>query len=135
MKRLTLAFGCLLAIAPVLMASETETAIVAGDVALIQDGFRFTEGPVWHPDGFLLFSDIPANTIYRWSAEDGVSVFREDSGKSNGLTYDREGRLLAGEHWNRRVSRTEPSGEIITIAETYEGKQLNSPNDLVVRSD
>ncbi len=97
-------------------------------------GFRFTEGPMWHPDGYLIFSDIPANTIYRLS--DGeAEVFRKPSGHSNGLTFDREGRLIACEHGNRRVSRTEKDGTVGALATHYEGKRLNSPNDVVVRSD
>ncbi len=101
----------------------------------IHSGFQFTEGPVWHPDGYLLFSDIPANTIYRWSPEDSISVFRKPSGNSNGLTYDRQGRLIACEHGNRRVSRTEPDGTITALATHFRGKRLNSPNDVVVKSD
>ena len=99
-------------------------------------GCQFTEGPVWNSEGkFLLFSDIPANRMKKWSPETGIIDFREPSGKSNGLTYDRQGRLVACEHANRRVSRTEVDGEIVTIASHYEGKRLNSPNDVVVKSD
>ena len=98
---------------------------------------QFTEGPVWDPRGFLLFSDIPADTIFRWGAR-GVgepSVFRKPSGQTNGNTLDREGRLLSCEHRNRRVSRTEKDGTVVTLAERYQGKRLNSPNDIVVRRD
>lgn len=98
---------------------------VAGD-------FKFTEGPVWNRAGYLLFSDIPANTIYKWTSGTAAERFRSPSGNSNGLTYDRQGRLIACEHSNRRVSRTEKNGDIVTIAERYEGKRLNSPNDVVV---
>jgi gluconolactonase len=110
-------------------------------------GFQFTEGPVWHPDGYLLFSDPNANTIYRWSPEGSVSVFRTKSGYSgfdigryhqpgsNGLTLDREGVLTINEHGNRRVTRLERTGKITVIADRYQGKRLNSPNDLVYRSD
>jgi len=99
-------------------------------------GFQFTEGPVWDAaKGVLLFSDIPANKIYCWSEKDGLSVFREPSGNSNGLTFDRQHRFLACEHGNRRVSRTEPDGTITTLADSYDGKRLNSPNDIVVKSD
>ncbi len=108
--------------------------VVAGDVEKVADGFQFTEGPVWHPDGYLLFSDIPANQIIKWWPG-GQEVFREPSGNSNGLTFDPQGRLLACEHGNRRVSRTEKDGSIVTLAHKYEGKRLNSPNDLCVRSD
>jgi gluconolactonase len=110
-------------------------------------GFQFTEGPVWHPDGYLLFSDPNANTIYRWSPEGAVSVFRTKSGYSgfdirryrqpgsNGLTLDRDGLLTINEHGNRRVTRLERTGKITVLADRYDGKRLNSPNDLVYRSD
>ena len=99
-------------------------------------GFLFTEGPVWHPAGkFLLWSDMPGDHMRRWSARDGVSTFRTPCNMSNGLTYDRRGRLLACEHASSRVTRTEPDGRIIPVATHYKGKQLNSPNDIVCRSD
>ena len=110
-------------------------------------GFQFTEGPVWHPDGYLLFSDPNANTIYRWSPEGTVSVFRAKSGYSgvdigryhqpgsNGLTLDPDGLLVINEHGNRRVTRLERTGKITVLADRYDGKRLNSPNDLVFRSD
>ncbi|MEG4941550.1 SMP-30/gluconolactonase/LRE family protein [Microcoleus sp. F4-D5] len=97
--------------------------------------FQFIEGPIWHPDGFLLFSDIPANIIYKFGSNQQVEVFRRPSGKANGNTLDQENRLLTAEHENRRVSRTEKDGKVITLADRYEGKRLNSPNDLVVKSD
>lgn len=101
----------------------------------IAGGFQFTEGPVWVPDGYLLFSDIPDNGIYKWSpGASGAENFRQPSGHANGLTLDREGRLLACEH-DGRVTRTEIDGTVITIADKYEGKRLNSPNDIAVRSD
>ena len=99
-------------------------------------GFWFTEGPVWDAKGgYLLFSDIPGNRIIKWSPKDGISDFRSPSGKSNGLTRDRRGGLVACEHANRRVSRTEEDGTVVTIASHYKGKKLNSPNDVVVKSD
>ena len=106
-----------------------------GDPERVASDFRFTEGPVWHPDGYLLFSDIRAARIYRWSPATGPEVWRERSGNSNGLTFDRQGRLLAAEHGGRRVSRSEPGGEAVTLVDRYEGRRLNSPNDLVVASD
>lgn len=105
--------------------------LVTGRVETVREGFEFTEGPLWLPEGRLIFSDIPADTIY---AADG-SVVRSPSGKSNGLTLDPQGRLVACEHGNRRVSRTERDGTVTTVADAYEGKRLNSPNDVVVRSD
>ncbi|MFH1743867.1 MAG: SMP-30/gluconolactonase/LRE family protein, partial [bacterium] len=109
--------------------------IVAGEVEKVAGGFKFTEGPVWHPDGYLLFSDIPADQIIKWTDVDTFEVFREPSGKSNGLTFDRQGRLVACEHGNRRVSRTEKDGSIVMLVDQYEGKRFNSPNDICIRSD
>ena len=101
----------------------------------IATGFSFTEGPVWHPDGYLIFTDIPANRIYKWTPDGKVETFRSPSGHSNGLTFDRQGRLLACEHSNRQISRTETDGTIVALTNKYEGKKLNSPNDVVVKSD
>lgn len=118
----------------------------------LASGFLFTEGPIWVPaldnsPGYLLFSDPNNNTIYRWSQDGQVSVFKTKSGYtgadvgeynqpgSNGLTLDREGRLTINEHGNRRVTRLEKTGFLTVLADKYEGKRLNSPNDLVYRSD
>jgi len=101
----------------------------------IAGGFQFTEGPVWHPDGYLLFSDIPANTIYKWQLGKQVEIFRKPSGNANGNTFDKIGRLVTAEHGNRRISRTEKNGNVITLVNKYQDKNLNSPNDLVVKSD
>jgi gluconolactonase len=99
-------------------------------------GFQFTEGPVWNAvGGFLLFSDIPANRIYAWSPDKNVTLFREPSGNSNGLTYDREGRLILCEHGTRRLSILETSEVYTVLSERFSGKRLNSPNDAVVKSD
>ncbi|MBW4563658.1 MAG: SMP-30/gluconolactonase/LRE family protein [Mojavia pulchra JT2-VF2] len=96
--------------------------------------FKFTEGPVWHPSGFLLFSDIPADTIYKWTTDGKVVVFRYPAGNPNGNTFDRQGRLITAQH-KRRLVRTEKNGQISVLAERYQGKRLNSPNDVVVKSD
>jgi gluconolactonase len=111
-------------------------------------GFLFTEGPVWVRDGgYLLFSDPDDNRIYRWTPDGELSVFRTKSGYtgadiaeygqpgSNGLTLDREGRLTINEHGNHRVTRLEKNGQLTVLADRYEGKRLNSPNDLVYKSD
>ena len=100
----------------------------------IATGFQFTEGPVWHPDGYLLFSDIPADIIYRWSPAKGVEPYISPSRHSNGLTFDRQGRLVACEHGGRQVSRMADNGTMGTVADRYQGKRLNSPNDVVVHS-
>ncbi|HEY8942900.1 MAG TPA: SMP-30/gluconolactonase/LRE family protein, partial [Polyangiaceae bacterium] len=111
-------------------------------------GFEFTEGPVWNPlEGSLLFSDPNQNTIFRYHPHDAISVFRSKSGYkgvdvgrykqpgSNGLALDAEGRITINEHGNRRVTRLEPTGQLTVLADSYHGKRLNSPNDLVYRSD
>src|SRR5215510_1305625 len=106
-------------------------------VERIATGMRWAEGPVWFGDGrFLLWSDIPNNRIMRWEEETGaVSVFRKPSNNSNGNTRDRQGRLLTCEHDARRVTRTEYDGTLTVIADRFDGKPLNSPNDIVCRSD
>ncbi|MBC8232841.1 SMP-30/gluconolactonase/LRE family protein [bacterium] len=119
------------------MSSEFRR-IVPEDAQVEQlgSGCQFTEGPVWVAAWkLLMFSDIPANQMKRWTPEGGIANFRVPSGKSNGLTLDKRGRLIACEHANRRVSRTELDGTVVTIASHYEGKKLNSPNDVVVKSD
>ncbi|HBY99123.1 MAG TPA: gluconolactonase [Chloroflexi bacterium] len=114
---------------------KLNSLVEAGDPERLATGFKFTEGPVWMPGGSLVFSDISGNRIYQWSPEAGVAVWRDPSDNSNGLTLDTETRLVACEHGARRVSRTEPDGTIITLADRYRGKRLNSPNDIVAKSD
>ena len=102
----------------------------------LADGCIWAEGPVWFADGgYLLWSDIPNNRMLRWTPETGVSTFRAESNNSNGNTRDRQGRLVTCEHLTRRVARTEPDGSITVIADKHKGKRLNSPNDVVVKSD
>jgi gluconolactonase len=110
------------------------SAIAGGrEWEIVGEGFGFTEGPVWHRRGFLLFSDIPNNRIHRW--RDGeTTVYREPSGRSNGLTFDEQGRLVSCHHDLRCVMR-ETAHDPLPIATHFEGKRLNSPNDVVVRSD
>jgi gluconolactonase len=130
--------------------SDDLDAIVPANLAVerVAGGFEFTEGPVWAPDGALLFSSPNTNVIYRLDPELGrVTVFRSKSGYtgvdigrftqpgSNGLTFDPEGRLLICQHGNRRVIRVNPHGDTTVLADAYEGRRLNSPNDLVCRSD
>jgi gluconolactonase len=108
----------------------------AGSLEKLAGGMEWTEGPVWLPDQqALLWSDIPNDRMMRWSQADGVSVFREPSHKSNGNTLDREGRVVTAEHLTNRVTRTEPDGSVTVLVESYQGKRLDSPNDLVVKSD
>ena len=123
---------------------------IAGDGARVEQvagGFEFTEGPVWSPEGALLFSSPNTNAIYRWDPRGEVTVFRSKSGYtgtdigryhqpgSNGLTFDPDGRLVMCQHGNRRVLRVEPHGNVTVMADRYQGRRLNSPNDLVYRSD
>jgi gluconolactonase len=124
-------------------------AIVSPDARIekLATGFGFTEGPVWAPGDYLLFSDPNDNRIYRWSPDGQVSIYRTKSGYSgtdigeyrqpgsNGLAFDREGRLTIAEHGNRRISRLEKNGMVTVMADRFEGRRLNSPNDLVYRSD
>lgn len=114
-------------------------------VERIAEGFRFTEGPQWMPQGDLLFGDLPNNVIWRWSTDGRVSVFRRRSGYadadrppgpamgSNGMALDAQGRLTVCEPGNRRITRTERDGSTTVLVDRYEGKRLNSPNDLVYR--
>lgn len=105
-------------------------------IQLIATGFQFTEGPIWFKhERRLLFSDIPANKIISLSSAKKVQTFRSPSGNANGLTRDKRGRLIACEHGNRRVSRTEQNGNLTVLADTFKGKRLNSPNDVVVKRD
>ncbi len=123
--------------------------IVSGDarVETLAGGFGYTEGPVWMREGFLLFGDLPNNVIRKWTPGSGVTVVRRRSGYadadkppgysmgSNGMALDAEGRLTICEPGNRRVTRQEPDGHLTVLADRYEGKRLNSPNDLVYKSD
>ena len=117
--------------------SFTRYRIANAGVERLATGFRWCEGPVWFGDGrYLLWSDIPNDRIMRWDEETGaVSVFRKPSNYGNGNTRDRQGRLVTCQHGTRSVTRTEYDGTITTILDRFEGKPLNSPNDVVVKSD
>ena len=106
-------------------------------VERLATGFRWAEGPVWFGDGrFLLWSDIPNNRIMKWEEETGaISVFRKPSNNANGNTRDRQGRLVTCEHDARRVTRTEYDGAVTVVLDRFDGKPINSPNDVVVKSD
>jgi gluconolactonase len=117
---------------------ERFAAVVGREVGFekIAGGCIFTEGPLWHPhEHYLLWSDMPGDHLRRWSAKDGVTTFRKPCHKSNGLAWDRQGRLLVCEHATSRVTRTEPDGRITPLATHYAGKELNSPNDIVCAPD
>lgn len=133
----------------VIRVDDSIDALVPRDASLerVATGFPFTEGPVWAREGYLLFSSPDLNTIFRWTPDGLVDVYRPKSGYtgtnigayhqpgSNGLTFDRDGRLTICEHGNRRVTRLEKRGNLTVLADRYEGKRFNSPNDLVYRSD
>ena len=117
-------------------------------IEILAEGFKWSEGPVWVPDQqCLLFSDVPNNRIHKWQPDKPVAVFMEKSGfdgeqkssenepGSNGLNLDAEGRLVVCDHGNRRVYRIEKDGSKKTLADKFEGKRFNSPNDLVIRSN
>jgi gluconolactonase len=116
-------------------------------IELLSGGFLWSEGPIWVADGgYLLFSDIPRNSIMKWREGEGISLYMKPSGYtgvvdygaepgSNGLTLDRQGRLIACEHGDRRISRLEKNGGKKTLVDSYQGKRLNSPNDVVVKSN
>ncbi len=118
-------------------SSEFSTYVLGNaPVKQLASGFDWVEGPVWFGDAnCLLFSDIPNNRIMRWTPGEGISTYREPSNYSNGHTRDRQGRLISCEHGTRRVTRTEYDGSITVIADQFDGKPLNSPNDVVVKSD
>lgn len=108
---------------------------VAGEPEVVVSGFQFTEGPYWHPDGFLIFSDIPADRIYRWEpSQDEAEVYIEPSHNSNGITATPDGELVLAQHAGR-VSIVSEDLELTPIVEQYDEMRLNSPNDVVVRSD
>jgi len=102
----------------------------------IADGFSFTEGPIWdHANNRLLFSDIPSNKIFSWSANLGVSIYRSPSNFSNGLAYDLHGDLVACEHQSRSISLQTGTNKFISLANSYKGMKLNSPNDVITAKD
>ena len=112
---------------------------VVGDDAPVEElatGFDFTEGAMWnHVEGHLIFSDMPGNIMRKWTNERGIEVFREPSNMANGNYYDLQGRLLTCEHSTSRVTRTEHDGSITVLATHYGDRELNSPNDIIVKSD
>lgn len=123
---------------PFLIKNEAEfKKCVAADarVQKLAGDMMFTEGPTWHPDGFLVFSDIPANELKKWTRADGLSTYRKPSQNINGNTIDLQGRLVSAEHTGRRISVTEKDGTVKAVVTEHDGKKFNSPNDVVVKSD
>lgn len=115
--------------------SDSSSLLIEGEEPEVIAGpFEFTEGPYWHSDGYLLFSDIPANRVYRWSEMEGVDVYLEPSGNSNGIQADIDGSILLAQHAGR-VSRLTSEGDVSVVVDNYEGQRLNSPNDIAVHSN
>ena len=115
--------------------AEQLPGIVASEPERLATGFEFTEGPLWHPDGYWLFVDIRTTRVYRLEPGGAPEVFRENSGGSNGLTLDRQGGLILCEGDNRQLTRREADGSYTPIATHVDGKRINRPNDVVGRSD
>ena len=122
---------------PVTVHSDKVHELVdaTADVEQVATGFTFTEGPIWMPDGSLHFSDMPADKRRRWHPEEGVTVLRDPSNKCNGMTLDNDGNLIVCEHVTSSVVRERPDGARETLATHYGGRELNSPNDVIVASD
>ncbi|HMJ66794.1 MAG TPA: SMP-30/gluconolactonase/LRE family protein [Candidatus Binatia bacterium] len=145
MKKTTIVLG-LIGVASLLSAADFD---VKDDVEFrkifpegaaverLATGLQFVEGPTWvsADGGFLVFSDIPANELKKWTRDGGLTTFRQPSNNSNGNTTDADGRLVTAEHSGRRISRTEKDGTVKTVVDQFDGKKLNSPNDVVVKSD
>lgn len=122
--------------APVDAAEFARCLPADAKVERLATGLGFTEGPVWLPrEGILVFSDIPKDQLLRWSPGGGIAGFREPSRNANGNTLDLQGRLLTCEHSGRRVARREADGTLVTVVDRFEGRRLNSPNDIVVKAD
>lgn len=145
-KRLLAASGSFACLVGMIVAADVDirdaaafAKIVAPDARLqkLATDMQFTEGPVWvaADGGFLVFSDIPADELKKWTAKDGLTTFRKPSRNANGNTVDRQGRLVTCEHSGRRVSLLEKDGSLITVVDRFGEKQFNSPNDVAVKSD
>ncbi|MDQ3829239.1 MAG: SMP-30/gluconolactonase/LRE family protein [Candidatus Tectomicrobia bacterium] len=117
------------------MATQLASIVESSQAERLASGFVFTEGPLWHPDGHWLFVDVRANLIYRLRPGGQPEIIRDNSGSSNGMTFDLQGRLIICEGDNRQITRLEPDGTYTPIAQRLGGKRINRPNDLVTRSD
>lgn len=147
MTRLYSIMGLSALLASICAAAPGNSHIVCNDEAFmdiihpdailekVADGFSFTEGPVWSPDGYLFFSDIPAGIIRKWSPKDGITIVNNRSGNANGLAFDMAGRLIVCGQGSRKVTAIDKEGNITIIAESYNKRKLNSPNDVIIRSD
>lgn len=126
----------LMSFVPVLQTIWAQSPVPDGaEVDKIAGGYQFVEGPLWREPGYLIFSDINGNTIYKWSPDGGKETFYTPSGNSNGLAADLQGRVLMAQHGNRQIARLEDDGSETPLATHYDSKRLNSPNDIAVKSD
>jgi gluconolactonase len=117
------------------MADNLSAVLDSSEAERLATGFVFTEGPLWHPDGFYYFVDVRKSMFYRLTPGGKPEVLRENTGEGNGTTFDLQGRLIMCEGGNRRVTRTGADGKLEVLCDRYEGKRLNRPNDVVCRSD
>src|SRR5438046_10701671 len=117
------------------MADELSTILETTQAERLATGFVFTEGPLWHPDGFYYFVDVRSSVLYRMTPGRAPEVVRDKTGQGNGTTFDLQGRLILCEGHNRRVTRTEADGRIEILMDRYDGKRPNRPNDVVCKSD
>jgi gluconolactonase len=136
MKKLSeiLLASLMMVILPVMLTFGQQIVDEDAEPKVITEGYEFTEGPLWHDSGYLLFSDIPANTVYKWTPGEEAVMYLKPSGHSNGLTFDENGNLLLAQH-DGLVSRLNKNNELSVVADSYKAKRLNSPNDLTVKSD
>jgi len=131
LKNITVIFVLLFSIVALAQSPIADDAVLEK----IATGFQFTEGPCWRSEGYLVFSDISGNTVYKWTPANGAEVFLTPSGNANGLAEDQDGRLLLAQHGKRQIARLEIDGSETSLASHYDGKRLNSPNDIVLKSD
>ena len=117
------------------MADDLSAIVESSEAERLATGFVFTEGPLWHPDGFYYFVDVRKSMFYRLTPGGKPEVLRENTGEGNGTTFDLQGRLIMCEGGNRRITRTGADGKIEVLCDRFEGKRLNRPNDVVCRSD
>src|SRR5882672_1821900 len=106
-----------------------------GEIERLATGFTFTEGPLWHPDGFFYFVDLRVNRLHKIRPGQAAELVRENTGEGNGTTFDLQGRLIMCEGGNRRLTRMDADGKVEVLVDQYEGKRFNRPNDVVCKSD
>jgi gluconolactonase len=119
-----------------MMAGDLSDILLSPEPTILTTGWGRTEGPLWHPQGYLTFVDLEGSRLLRWDTNGQVSVVRQNTGEGNGCTLDRQDRLIMCEGADhRRITRLEPDGSVTTLAEAWQGKRFNKPNDVICRSD